>query len=91
MGHQNDEVCFNACVIKCGEMTMPLSNGSAKADGNSSWFSSVAMAAVDAVGASRIETLEIVTDVEQISMLLSSLDDSRSGRILSMKDAFGDL
>lgn len=69
---------------------MPLSNGRAKADG-SSWFSSVAAAAVDAVGASRMETLEIVTDVEQITMLLSSLDDSRSGRILSISDAFGDL
>ncbi|WP_303672904.1 hypothetical protein [Vampirovibrio chlorellavorus] len=69
---------------------MPLSNGHIKADGHS-WFSSVAAAAVDAVGASRMETLEIVTDVEQISMLLSSLDDSRSGRILSMSDAFGDL
>ncbi len=69
---------------------MPLSNERAQANGKS-WFSSVAAAAVDTLGASRMETLEIVTDVEQITMLLSSLDDSRSGRILSMSDAFGDL
>lgn len=70
---------------------MSLSNGKARAGGKATWFSSAALAAVDAIGASRLETLEIITDVEQISLLLSSLDDSRSGRVLSLSDAFGDL
>jgi hypothetical protein len=41
--------------------------------------------------AARLETLEIIMDVEQVSDLLSSWDDARKGRILSMQDAFGDL
>jgi hypothetical protein len=38
-----------------------------------------------------LETMEIVMDVEQVSHLLGSWDDARHGRIVSMKDAFGDL
>jgi len=41
--------------------------------------------------AATIETMEIVLDVEQVSHLLSSWDDARHGRIVSIQDAFGDL
>ncbi|MCE3234873.1 MAG: hypothetical protein K0Q50_1053 [Vampirovibrio sp.] len=57
----------------------------------SSWLPGVAEAATEALGASRLETLEILTDVEQVSDLFASLDDMRKGRIVSMSDAFGDL
>ena len=39
----------------------------------------------------RLETLEILLDVEQVSDLLCSWDDARHGRVLAMQDAFGDL
>jgi hypothetical protein len=41
--------------------------------------------------AARLETLEILLDVEQVTDLLSSLDDLRQGNIVSMNSAFGDL
>jgi hypothetical protein len=41
--------------------------------------------------AARVETFEILLDVEQVSDLLSSFDDARHGRVLAMQDAFGDL
>lgn len=69
---------------------MPLSNGRAKTTGQS-WFSSLVAAAADAVGASRLETLEIMTDVEQVSLLFSSMDDARQGRVVNISEAFGDL
>lgn len=69
---------------------MPLSNGRAKTN-DQSWFSSVAAAVADAIGASRLETLEIMTDVEQVSLLFSSLDDARQGRVVNISEAFGDL
>jgi hypothetical protein len=77
--------------MKNGEVSMSLSNGNAEAKAGRYWFSSLAMAAVDSLGASRAETLEIVTDVEQVSLLLASLDDARHGRIISMNESFGDL
>ena len=55
------------------------------------WFPGIAEAAVDKLGASRLETLELMTDVEQVSTLFTSLDDMRQGRIVNMQDAFGDL
>ncbi|WP_373531385.1 hypothetical protein [Vampirovibrio sp.] len=70
---------------------MSLSNGNAESKAGNFWFSSLAMAAADSIGASRAETLEIVTDVEQVSFLLASLEDARQGRIISMNEAFGDL
>ena len=41
--------------------------------------------------AARLETLEILMDVEQVSDLLSSFEDLSKGRITSMSSAFGDL
>lgn len=70
---------------------MPLSNGNAEAKAGAHWFASLAIAAADSVGAARLETLEIVTDVEQVSLLFASLDDARHGRIVNMSEAFGDL
>ncbi len=92
--HQNPTSCFYAFVVKTrGNVAMSLSDGNTNAERKvaTRWFSSVAAAATDAIGASRIETLEIVTDVEQVSLLFASLDDVRQGRIVNMSDAFGDL
>lgn len=69
---------------------MPLSKGQAKTSAGG-WLASIAAAATEAVGASRLETLEIMTDVEQVSLLFSSLDDARQGRVVNMSEAFGDL
>lgn len=41
--------------------------------------------------AATIETMEILMDVDQMSQVLSSLEDSRLGRIVCLADAFGDL
>ena len=54
-------------------------------------FPTLAGIVADKVGASRLETLELMTDVEQVSQLFSSMDDKRQGRVVSMSDAFGDL
>jgi len=51
----------------------------------------VAEAAAGALGKSRLETLEILTDIEQISDVFASFEDVRQGRIVSFSDAFGDL
>lgn len=37
------------------------------------------------------ETFEILMDLEQISAVLSSMEDARQGRLVSCEDAFGDL
>ena len=37
------------------------------------------------------ETIEILMDIEQVSDILSSFDDIRHNRLLSMDKAFGDL
>jgi hypothetical protein len=90
--HQNNTSCFYALVIEeRGRFGMSLSNGKAESKAGRYWFSSLAMAVVDSIGASRAETLEIVTDVEQVSLLFAGLDDARQGRIISMSEAFGDL
>jgi hypothetical protein len=57
----------------------------------SRWFPCIAEAVADKLGTARLETLEIMTDVEQVSTLFASLDDMRRGHILAMADAFGDL
>lgn len=69
---------------------MSLSNGQASTK-SQGWFASIVAAVTDSVGASRLETLEIMTDVEQVSLLFSSLDDARQGRMVNMSEAFGDL
>ena len=55
------------------------------------WFPALAASAADERNAARLETLEILMDVDQVSSLFSSLDDVRQGRMLGMNDAFGDL
>ena len=37
------------------------------------------------------ETAEILLDIEQITTILSSLEDARSGHLCSVKQAFSDL
>lgn len=37
------------------------------------------------------ETIEILTDVEQVTDLLCSLDEARKGHVVSFMQAFGDL
>ncbi len=41
--------------------------------------------------AATIETMEILMDVDQMSHLLGSLEDVRTGKIVAFKDAFADL
>lgn len=43
------------------------------------------------LSAASAETLEIMADVNQVSELLCSLDESRRGQIVSFDAAFGDL
>ena len=62
-----------------------------KQKGLSRWLPTVADVAADALGKTRLETLEILTDVEQVSDLFASFEDARLGRIVNMRDAFGDL
>jgi hypothetical protein len=54
-------------------------------------FPALAAAAEHGRTAARLETLEIMMDVEQISDLLTSFEDLRQGRIVNMNNAFGDL
>lgn len=51
------------------------------------WFPSISEAAT----ASHVETLEILTDLDQVTAMFSSFEDVRQGRIVNMKSAFGDL
>ncbi len=55
------------------------------------FFSALHKAVCDPRNVARLETLEIMTDVEQVMDLLNGLDDLRKGRLASMKQAFGDL
>jgi len=63
----------------------------AKRQGLSRWLPTIADAAAGAIGETKLETLEILTDIEQVSELFASFDDVRLGRIVNMSDAFGDL
>jgi hypothetical protein len=58
-------------------------------------FPTLAELAADAIenprAAARLETLEILMDVEQVSDLLNSFEDLSKGRIVGMNSAFGDL
>lgn len=54
-------------------------------------FPALAAVVADERNAARVETLEIMMDVEQVTDLFASLDDIRRGKIVGMKDAFGDL
>lgn len=38
-----------------------------------------------------METMEILMDIDQMSMLLSSMDDMRKGQVVGLCDAFADL
>jgi hypothetical protein len=55
------------------------------------WLPGIAETAADRLGATRLETLEIMTDVDQVSTLFASLDDVRRGHIVNISEAFGDL
>lgn len=59
------------------------------------WFPVIAETAKaiisDSRSAARLETAEILLDIEQVTTLFSSLEDWRSGQIMSMDTAFGDL
>lgn len=72
---------------------MGLFNGNSNAERKATarWFPSIAAAATEAIGSARLETLEILTDVEQVSLLFASLEEARKGHIVTMSDAFGDL
>lgn len=63
----------------------------AKKQGLASWLPTIADVAAGALGETRLETLEILTDIEQVSDLFSSFEDVRLGHIVNMSDAFGDL
>lgn len=53
----------------------------------SRWFPTLSEAQANATA----ETLDILMDVDQVTTLLSSLDDVRHGRVVGMNSAFGDL
>jgi hypothetical protein len=38
-----------------------------------------------------VETMEILMDMDQMTSMLTSFEDLRKGRVLSMADAFADL
>lgn len=46
---------------------------------------------LDRISDAQMETLEIVTDVTQMSQLMNSLLEAQSGQIVSFKTAFSDL
>jgi hypothetical protein len=92
--HQNGRTCFYTCVVNHGTVhAMAESKGmsESKSRGLGRWFPTVAQAAEGALGATRLETLEILTDMEQLSDMFASFEDVRHGRIVNMSDAFGDL
>jgi hypothetical protein len=64
-------------------MTMTLSLSKVRRRLLSSTFSRVSPAMA--------ETMEIMLDVEQMGMLLSSLEEVRSGQVVGFAEAFGDL
>lgn len=76
---------------------MGVSKGIAKSKQKAlaKWFPVIAEAAQNLVNddrtASRLETVEILADLDQVTTLFSSLDDWRSGQIVSIDTAFGDL
>lgn len=43
------------------------------------------------LSAAEWETLEILFDVEQCQMLLTSLEEARTGQVVTFAEAFGDL
>lgn len=59
------------------------------------WFPVIADVAHNLVNntktASRLETIEVLSDLDQVTTLFASLEDWRSGQIVSMDTAFGDL
>lgn len=55
------------------------------------WFPTLAGMASDSRAAAKLETLEILMDIDQVTDLFSSLDEARQGRVVSMNTAFGDL
>ncbi|HEY9687067.1 MAG TPA: hypothetical protein V6C52_08845 [Coleofasciculaceae cyanobacterium] len=55
------------------------------------WFPTIAEAAADERNAARLETLEILMDIDQVSSLFASMEELRQGKILGLQDAFGDL
>ena len=61
----------------------------------SKWFPVIANAVEawvsDTKTASRLETIEVLTDIDQVTTLFSSMEDWRLGQIASMDSAFGDL
>lgn len=61
----------------------------------SRWFPAIAGVAdslvKDSRTAARLETVEILTDVEQVSSLFASMEDWRLGQIVGLDSAFGDL
>jgi hypothetical protein len=95
--HQNAGSCFYADVVNHGSLdAMAESKGMSKSGratrkGLASWLPTVADVVAGALGESRLETLEILTDIEQVSDLFASFEDARLGRIVNMSDAFGDL
>ena len=84
-------------LYKCSELrgvyTMAESRelSESKSQGLGRWLSTLIGNSADTVGAARLETLEIMTDIEQVSEIFASFEDIRQGRIVKMSDAFGDL
>ena len=88
---------LNLFLYMCSELRdvlcMAESRGlsESKRRGLGRWFPTVADAAAGLVGEKQLETLEILTDMEQLSDMFASFEDVRRGHIVNMSDAFGDL
>ena len=46
---------------------------------------------IDNISEAQMETLEILSDVDQMTQLMTSLLEAKSGQIVSLESAFGDL
>lgn len=89
-----EEVVFKHVSVIHGDVhVMAETKGLSKAKQRAMarWLPTLAEVAADKLGASRIETLEILTDVDQVTSLFASLEELRQGHIVKMSDAFGDL
>jgi hypothetical protein len=92
-----NKVVFMPMLASEGIADMGVSKGIAKSKQKAlaKWFPVIAETAHNLMNdgrtASRLETVGILSDLDQVTTLFSSLDDWRSGQIVTMDTAFGDL
>jgi hypothetical protein len=74
-------------------LDMAVSKGVSKAKNKAlaRWFPTIADLAADERNAAKLETLEILMDIEQVADLFASFEEARKGQVVNMNAAFGDL